>query len=189
MPQRGSFSSTGAQASQNPLDGVVVELDGVVFACKGRLSILHLSELAAKSVTDGIEEAATVGAIYQTLSLAFGPDVYPEFRNHVRSHATPDEVILGILQFLNETVQANIERITARPTGRPSSSSAGPKEPAGLPVRSISADRTKVTVTEDADGVLAARLANKQPANATVAVRAPARAPKTRPRAGTRRTG
>jgi hypothetical protein len=131
--------------SENALEGVAVQLDGVVFECKGRLSIRKLSELAAKAIDGNTAEAAEAASIYLTLLRAFGPEEYARMDAHMEEHDTPDETYLQILQYVNECVQANVERITARPTRPSSSSSAGLAGKEDLPVRSISLSKQTVT--------------------------------------------
>jgi hypothetical protein len=166
--------SSDVPGSENPLKDVVVPLDGVEFRCEGQLSILDLSELAAKAIDDATADAAEAASYYQTLLQSFGPAEYARFKRHVHDHKTPDEVVVKIIQYLNEQVQANIERMTARPTEPSSSSSGGREGPAEQPVRSISADRRSVKVVEEGGDVAAARAA---------------RQPKTRARGTGRRTG
>jgi hypothetical protein len=174
------FTSPAQTTADNPLEGLKFKLDGVQFECKGELSMLELSELAYKSIADGTSDAATTGSVYKTLSEAFGPEEYVRFKEHHRKYKTSDETIIGIIQWLNEAVQANVEMIAGRPTGRSSSSSGGPEGPAGQPVRSISADRSKVITLDGADvETVASARAGK---TAT-------RPPKTRQRTSSRRTG
>lgn len=143
------FSSASPEDAENALEGVAVKLDGVVFECQGRLSVLDMSELAAKAIDDATADAAEAASIYKTLALAFG-ETWPVLRAHIREHETADETVLGILQYVNECVQANIERIAERPTRPSSSSPGGLKDKADLPVRSISLSKGTVAV-EDPD--------------------------------------
>lgn len=145
MAQVREFSS--AVSSENPLAGTQVVLDGVTFECKGRLSVLDMSELAAKAISDDTADAAEAASIYQTLSLAFGPEEYPRLKAHIRQHNTPDEVVLQILQAVNEAMQEGIERITGRPTGPSSSSPDGPERKDEPPVRSISLSKGAASKT------------------------------------------
>jgi hypothetical protein len=138
------FSSAAPAGSENALAGVAIQLDGVVFECAGRLSVLDMSELASKAITDGLAEAAEAASIYQTLQLAFG-GTWPKLRAHIRKHQTADETVLGILQYVNDAVQENIERITERPTRQSSSSPGGLEGKESLPVRSISLSKGTVT--------------------------------------------
>jgi hypothetical protein len=137
--------------SENPLSGVTVPLDDQVFRCEGRLSILELSELAAMALGRKTADAAEAAAIYQTFFLAFGEDEYERFKEHARKRKTPDEVLLKILQYLNEKVQANIEAIAGRPTRPSSSSPPGLEGKADLPVRSVSLSRAKLGPDGDTD--------------------------------------
>ncbi len=144
------FSSAAPAGSENALAGVAIQLDGQVFECAGRLSVLDMSELAAKAIEDATADAAEAASIYTTLQLAFG-DTWPELRAHIREHQTADETVLGILQYVNEAVQENIERITERPTRQSSSSSTGLEGKESLPVRSISLSKGTVTTGDQAD--------------------------------------
>jgi hypothetical protein len=168
------FSSAAPAGAENALAGVAIQLDGQVFECAGRLSVLDMSELAAKAIEDATADAAEAASIYKTLQLAFG-GTWPGLRAHIREHQTADETVLGILQYVNEAVQANIERITERPTRPSSSSSDGLEGKENLPVRSISLSKGTVTTGDQApDG---------QPEK-------PARTPKPRkPPTTVRRTG
>ncbi len=143
------FSSAAPAGSENALAGVAIQLDGEVFECLGRLSVLDMSELAAKAITDETADAAEAASIYKTLQLAFG-ETWPALRAHIREHQTADETVLGILQYVNEQVQANIERITERPTRQSSSSPGGLKDKEELPVRSISLSKGTVTTGDQA---------------------------------------
>lgn len=136
----GEFSSDAE--AENPLDEVGITLDGERFECLGRLSVLDMSELAAKAIDPDLADAAEAASIYQTLSLAFGEE-FPRLRAHMREHKTPDATVLQILQYINEAMQQGIERITGRPTEPSSSSPAGPVGTADRPVRSISLSGSK----------------------------------------------
>jgi hypothetical protein len=136
MAQVKAFSSD--VPSQDPLAGVAIDLDGERFECLGRLSILDMSELAMLSITPGVSDSAEAGSIYRTLWLAFGADEFARLRAHIDEHRTPDETVIGILQYINEAIQENVERITARPTKPSSTSSPGLEGKDELPVRRIS---------------------------------------------------
>lgn len=142
--------SSNVQSSENPLEGVEIELDGETFECKGRLSILKMSELASVAIDPGMADAAEAASIYRTLSLAFGPE-YARLAAHVDEHETADETVIGILQYINEAVQANIERITARPTVPSSSSPGGLEGKAELPVRRISLSEGTVVIGDQGE--------------------------------------
>jgi len=131
--------------SENLLEGVAIRLDGVVFKCLGQMNVLDMSELAAAAITPGLADAAEAAGIYQTLALAFGEEEFARLQAHRREHKTPSETIMGILQYVNEVVQANAERITQRPTRPSSSSPGGPEGKEDLPARSISLSKQTVT--------------------------------------------
>jgi len=132
--------------AENPLKDAWIELDGVRFDCKGRLSVLQMSKLASQAISDDLGDAAEAASIYKTLSLAFGKEEYARLEAHVDEHETPDETVLGILQYVNEALQEGVERITGRPTQPSSSSPDGPQGTDGLPARSISLAKGTVAV-------------------------------------------
>jgi len=148
MTQPQVYFSSDVEAD-NPLDGITIPLDDEVFRCEGRLSVLLLSKLAAKAIGDGTEDAAEAAAIYYTLSLAFGSAEYKRFETHVTTRNTPDEVVLKILQYINEQVQAGIERQTARPTRPSRNSSTGRKPRGAATVRSISLAKANLSADDD----------------------------------------
>jgi hypothetical protein len=117
----------------NPLDGLEpFRLDGELFHLNGEVSLLRLSDLARRvsAVTDPETaapevQAAMVGSMSETLLMAMGPAEYDRFLAHTDKNHTPDEVIIGILQDVNEAVQAATEAAAGRPTMPSSSSSTG----------------------------------------------------------------
>jgi hypothetical protein len=145
MSEIREFTSAAPEGSENALAGIKVQLDGVVFECKGRLNVLKMSKLAAKAIEDETADAAEAASIYVTLARAFGPE-WARLEAHIDEHDTSDEAILGILQYVNEAIQENAERITERPTRPSSSSSTGLGGKDELPVRSISLSKQTVTV-------------------------------------------
>ena len=135
--------------SENLLEGVGVTLDGVVFRCLGQMNVLDMSELAAAAITPGLADAAEAAGIYQTLALAFGEEEFARLQTHRREHKTPSETILGILQHVNDRVQAKAEEMAGRPTRQSSSSPGGLEGKEELPVRSISLSKGTVEVVDE----------------------------------------
>jgi hypothetical protein len=160
MVQTRQFSSD--VPAENPLEDAWIELDGVRFDCKGRLSVLQMSKLASQAISDDLGDAAEAASVYKTLSLAFGPEEYARLEAHTDERNTPDETVLGILQYVNEAMQEGVERITQRPTRPSSSSPTGREGKAALPARSVSASRTEVAVA-GGDGQEAAPASKPKP--------------------------
>jgi hypothetical protein len=110
----------------NPLEGVTFTLDGVTFECKGRVSILDTSELAAAAeAAMDTTDPAGMAIISGFLKTAFGPVEYRRFRAHQRGHSTPDETVLDIISGIVEEVELSVQRLTGRPTQSPSGSLPG----------------------------------------------------------------
>lgn len=149
-----TFSSKAGKVP-NAVKGIEIPLDDELFRCEGYISILDVSIVAAAALSRSTQDAAEVAVVYQTLSSAFGDDVFARFREHVRVNRTPDDVIYDILAYLNECVHANIEAYTERPTQPPSGSSGGDSgtgEPTSRRV-SLSKGKDTVRVIEEGDPV------------------------------------
>jgi hypothetical protein len=158
MASRKAFSSKTDTPQVNPLGGVTFTLDDAEFRCEGRMSFLDMSDLARRvsdlPTTDldelqkvnPVQAAALISSMSSTLLLALGDGEYLRFREHCRAHATPDDVIVEVLQWINQAVQGAVEEGAGRPTGPPSPSSSG--EPATEPrmSRIISLQHGDVTV-------------------------------------------
>jgi len=132
------FSSKSKSAEDtNPLTGFKFKLDATEFECKGRLSVLDLSDLARRVGTAGGEGsnpedmdpdqmAAVVGSMSESLLMAMGTQEYERLRRHVRANGTPDSVVIEIMQMVNEQIQSATEAEAGRPTEPSSPSSTGP---------------------------------------------------------------
>jgi hypothetical protein len=110
----------------NPLEGVTFTLDGMEFKCEGEPDLLDTSELAllASQATD-MRTPEAQASIAAFLQMAFGPQVYRQFRMHTKEHKTPPEVILAVIDMINEELEDQVVTQTGRPTGLPSPSSPG----------------------------------------------------------------
>jgi hypothetical protein len=134
---RKTFSSKTTKPAANPLAGVTFTLDKEEFRCEGRMSFLDSSDLARRvsdlPTTDlddlrklDPQQAATViGSMSSTLLMALGEAEYRRFREHCRKHATPDDTLVEVLQFINSALTDGVEEESGRPTGPPSPSSSG----------------------------------------------------------------
>lgn len=139
-----SFTASSASPSVNPLEGVTFDVDGEEFACEGRMSYLETSDMARRisdlpttdlddlRAVDPAQAASVIGAMSQTLLLALGEAEYARFRKFCRDHATPDELVVQVLQFINGAVQDAVEEETGRPTGSSPRSPNGRAETAAL---------------------------------------------------------
>jgi hypothetical protein len=150
------FTSAPDPEDVNPLDGVTFTLDGTEFQCGGRLSILDLSDLARK-ITDAGEDtpeaqAGMAATMSSSLVMALGEAEYARFRAHVRTHRTPDRVVIDIMQMINEAIQAAVEQVTARPTRPSSPSSTGAGDRAEQISRVVSAGFAEVHVIPPPEG-------------------------------------
>jgi hypothetical protein len=122
----------------NPLKGFKFKLDDEEFECKGRLSMLDVSDLARRvsNAPETPEEqeanpeamAAVVASMSESLLMAMGQAEYERLRRHVRINETTDEVQVEIMQLINDRVQAATEEEAGRPTVPSSPSSNGPEE-------------------------------------------------------------
>jgi hypothetical protein len=157
------YTSDIEGARDNPLAGISFTLDGVRFACEGRMSVLESSELAARATLGSADtrDPVIAAALAATFRMAFGDEVYERFREHcagvpdkpglngsiIRGRPpTPDEVVIDILAGLNEEVRQHAEAIAGRPTQGPSTSSSGQEDPAERQSRVISLGTGEVTV-------------------------------------------
>jgi hypothetical protein len=156
--RRKTFTSTTNVPKTNPLAGVVVELDGVEFPCEGRMSFLDTSDMARRvaelpttdfddlSKLNPQQAASVIASMASTLHLALGPVQYTRFRDHCRTHNTPDDVVVSVMQYLNSSVQESVEDDAERPTGSPPPSSNGEPDPGARMSRIISLQTGDVTV-------------------------------------------
>jgi hypothetical protein len=131
------FSSKAKSAEDtNPLTGFKFKLDATEFECKGRLSVLDLSDLARRVGTAGGENAnpedmdpdqmaAVVGSMAESLLMAMGTREYERLRKHIRANETPDSIVIEIMQMVNEQIQSVTEAEAGRPTEPSSPSSTG----------------------------------------------------------------
>jgi len=161
MATRKSFTSESAEAKANPLEGLTFDIDGVEFACEGRMSFLDMSDLARRvsdlptsdldqlQKLDPMAAAAMISSMSSTLLMALGDSQYRRFRDHVRTHNTPDEVVVEVMKWINAAVQGEVEAETGRPTGPPPRSSNGGPATAERMSRIISLQTGDVQVLPD----------------------------------------
>lgn len=147
-----SYSSTAGDAAEdvNPLEGVTFTLDKIEFACKGRLGLLELSDLALLETQAQSDQrsAAASAATAAFLRTALGDDEYARFRAHTAAHRTPATVILAVLDGINEEMAARMEAATNRPTAPSSGSAPSPPGQEGRISRALSLATGDVTVIE-----------------------------------------
>jgi hypothetical protein len=135
---------------ENPLAGVKFTLDGKVFECKGRMNLLEGSILASIASEDEgmvVSDAATMSAVADYLRVAFGDTEFHRFRVHVRTHQTPSDVLLEIMNDIRLQTEANVAAIAERPTVPPPVSSDGPGGRDAHIARVISLQHGDVSVT------------------------------------------
>jgi hypothetical protein len=161
MATRKSFSSATETPKVNPLEGLTFDVDGVEFECQGQMGFLDMSDLARRvsdlpstdldelQKIDPLAAAAMISSMSSTLLMALGASEYRRFRDHVRTHATPDDVIVEVMQWINAAVQGEVEAEAGRPTGPPPLSSSGEPEPGARMSRIISLQTGDVTVLPD----------------------------------------
>jgi hypothetical protein len=111
------------------LTSFTFDLDEVEFTCRLRTdadAVLEWSEFASAAL-DNVDSESPEGValIAKLLRLALPNGEYRRFRSHMRSHHTEPEVLMQVLQYINEKLEAAVSARTARPTRRPSPSSRG----------------------------------------------------------------
>jgi hypothetical protein len=119
------------------------KLDGVQFSCGLRTdadAVIEWSEFAAAALDSDIDSESPEGVALTSklLKLAMPNGEYRRFRSHLRAHKTQPNTLIEVLQVINEEMEAAVAKRTARPTGRPSSSSAGDGGQDGRVARVIS---------------------------------------------------
>jgi hypothetical protein len=144
------FTSAAPQGEEeaNPLEGVKFKLDGEVFECLGRASILESSILASAAVADAGEgySAEAIGAVADFLRMSFGDAEFHRFRAWNRTHGTSDATLLEIMNEIRRAVEENAAEEAERPTTSPSGSSNGQTDPAERTSRIIGLQHGDVTV-------------------------------------------
>lgn len=141
---RRTYTSAPAKRLDGSAPPPSFTLDGVDFTCTEDLALLDLSEFA-RLASQGIDSDSPDGlaAIGEFLSAILGDAMYQRFRRHCRQHKTDGETIVAIIGDL-------IEDFSARPTSRPSASSAGPPTIEGT-ARVVSLSRGTVQTVPAAD--------------------------------------
>jgi len=107
-------------ADELSLDGDSIEFGGRAFTVAPRLGLMPLLKFAYVSSrgADAADEAG-LAAMYELLHSVIDDDEWAAFEQHAIDTRATDDDLLG-------AVQGAIAVMTARPTKRPSDSSAGP---------------------------------------------------------------
>lgn len=118
------------------------DLDDATFTCGLRTdadAVLEWSEFASAAMEDVDSESPEgVALISKLLRLAMPNGEYRRFRSHMRAHKTQPEVLMEVLQYINEQMEAAVSARTARPTRPSSPSSPGGSAPDGRVSKVIS---------------------------------------------------
>lgn len=152
-----SFSSQAAPGAEKPtvitapeLASFSFELDEVGFTCAMRTdadAVVEWSEFAAAALDDVDSESPEgVALVSKLLRLAMPNGEYRRFRSHMRREQTPPDVLMEVLQYINEQMEAAVSARTARPTGQPSPSSRGGAGQGGRVQKVISLGKGDVQV-------------------------------------------
>ncbi|MGH3275992.1 MAG: hypothetical protein ACRDNZ_16910 [Streptosporangiaceae bacterium] len=93
------------------LEGLAFSLDGEEFTCEGALSLFRLSDLArrARQAADGDPEARLV-LVAESFRMVLGDGEYARFAAHLAGHGTPDHVVAGIAEHLDEEIARRLPR-------------------------------------------------------------------------------
>jgi hypothetical protein len=125
-------------------------MDGAEFTCALRIdadALIEWSEFAAAVMEGDLDSESPegVGLTSKLLRLAMPNGEYRRFRSHLRAHHTKPDVLMQVLQYINEEMEAAVARRTNRPTGKPSTSSGGGTAQGGRVARVISLQAGDVT--------------------------------------------
>jgi hypothetical protein len=121
-----NYSSTASPDDAVSTEGITFTLDGVTFACHGRISIFDLSEFAGPAADAGEDstDPDVVRMLADLMRMVLGADTYRLVTKHRRAHQTPDAIMQQIVMDVVGAVNGG------RPSARPSPSPAGEPAPA-----------------------------------------------------------